>query len=231
MIRPLESLHRFVRRWGATDEDVAKTYPCERFVPEPHDVSVRAIDIDAPKEIVWRWLCQMATAPYSYDWLDNAGMKSPPELTPGLDQLVIGQEIMKTRPWCIFELVDFERDSHITMQVSPRARFVVWNARTFWGIPACSYVVEPRGDDRCRVRVKVVGRARGGLLQRLRNVAFPTVEAFMMRRQLLNFKALAERDVRRAGSARGARRRPPHPRRAQPLERRQQPQRAAVDGR
>ena len=222
-------VHRFVREWGATEAELAASFPSERFVPGPHDRSVRAIDIDAPQDIVWRWLCQMRTAPYSYDWLDNAGQQSPPELTPGLDQLAIGQEIMKTRPWCIFELVEFEHERHITMQVTPKARFALWkNASTFWGKPACSYVIDPRGPGRVRVRVGVVGRERGGIIQRLRNIVFPAIEAVMMRRQLLNFKELAERDARRAlGSGADAVAPSPEERRN---GRRPDPDKAAVGG-
>jgi len=186
-------VHHFVRAWGATDGELQMSFPCERLVPPPHDVSVRAIDIDAPKEIVWRWLCQIRVAPYSYDWLDNTGHQSPLGLIPGVERLVVGQPMMMTRPWCIFELVEFETEKHMTLQTSPFARFALWTARSSWGNVAYSYVLEPRGPDRCRLRIKTVGRASVGIAQRLRNLVFPTIEAFMMRKHLLTLKELAER--------------------------------------
>jgi hypothetical protein len=186
-------VHRFVRSWGATHEELEMSSSCDRFVPPPHDVSVRGIDIDAPKDIVWRWLCQIRIAPYSYDWLDNAGHQSPLGLIPGVEKLELGQSMMMTRPWCIFRLVEFEPEEHMTLQTSPTARFVWGKARSFWGNVAYTYVLVPRGPDRCRLRIKTVGRAYGGISQRLRNLVFPVIEAFMMRKHLLTLKELSER--------------------------------------
>ena len=68
---------------------------------------------------MFRWLCQLRVAPYSYDWLDNFGRRSPRTLTPGLDALEVGQRVMT-----IFELLEFDADSHLTIRTRS-ARFGV----------------------------------------------------------------------------------------------------------
>jgi hypothetical protein len=96
--------------WGSTADERAASYPCEEFVPEADLAVYRAIDISAPVPVVFRWLCQLRVAPYSYDLLDNLGRRSPRELTPGADELEAGQRIMT-----IFHLASFEPDRHITI--------------------------------------------------------------------------------------------------------------------
>ena len=96
--------------WGDTEAERAARYPCDDLMPDPQQSIYRAIDVDAPAPLVWRWLCQLRVAPYSYDWIDNWGRRSPRELTPGLDDLEEGQ-----RAVAIFKVAAFERDRSITL--------------------------------------------------------------------------------------------------------------------
>jgi hypothetical protein len=98
------------RGWGTTAEERARHLPCDDLLPGGTVVD-RAVDAEAPPAAVFRWLCQLRAAPYSYDWIDNLGRRSPQELTPGLDDLHAGQRFMT-----IFRLVSFEPDEHITIQ-------------------------------------------------------------------------------------------------------------------
>lgn len=67
-------------RWGVTDDEVARRYPCDDLVPSPSLQLWRGITVHATPAQVWPWICQIRLAPYSYDWIDNLGRRSPREL-------------------------------------------------------------------------------------------------------------------------------------------------------
>jgi hypothetical protein len=163
--------------WGETEAERAAAYPCDSLMADPHQTCFRAIDVDAPAPLVWRWLCQLRAAPYSYDWIDNWGRRSPQELTPGLDELEVGQQVM------IFELAAFERDRSITLH-APTSIF---------GHLALSYCVTPTGADRSRITVKLMVQYSRRTAWFARHVP-PVGDLIMMRKQLRNLKRLAERD-------------------------------------
>jgi hypothetical protein len=170
--------------WGSTPAERELPYPCDRYLPHPHGAYFRAVDVDAPAAIIFHWLCQLRVTPYSYDWIDNLGRRSPQTLTPGLEQLELGQTFMT-----MFELVEFERDRHLTLL----ARRFRWA----FGEVSVTYMVVPAGENRCRLIVKLLGNYPNGRVGRLLlQPTMPWLDLFMMRRQLLNLKALAERDAR-----------------------------------
>jgi hypothetical protein len=78
------------RVWGVTADEVARCYPCDAVLPKPAVTWFRAVTVQAPASVVFRWLCQMKVAPYSYDLLDNFGRRSPRTLTPGVERLEVG---------------------------------------------------------------------------------------------------------------------------------------------
>lgn len=152
------------------------------MIAQPDEALWRGIKINAPAEIVFRWLCQMRVAPYSYDWLDNGGRRSPHELTSGLDQLAQGQTVMR-----IFDLIDFTRDQHLTIRLKPNRP-----SNKILGDIAVSYTIIPRSPLSCRLVVKLVVRHSPGIWGQVMRVMLPWGDLIMMRRQLLNFKQLAE---------------------------------------
>jgi hypothetical protein len=168
--------------WGATADDLARAYPADTMLDGPVVSMTRAVPVAAPPDVGWRWLCQIAVAPYSYDWVDNRGRRSPSDLTPGADDLRLGQLMT------IFELTDVQPGRQWSGITVPRA------ARLF-GDVAVTYAVEPVTDTACRMVCRFTVSERG-LLQRLRVRALAWGDLVMMRRQLLNLKALAERDAR-----------------------------------
>src|SRR6266487_4478213 len=127
--------------WGTDAEERRLAFPCDRWIQHPDAALYRGVTIHASSAIIFRWLCQMRVAPYSYDWIDNSGRPSPRTLTDGLDQLAIGQSVMK-----IFELIDFARDQHMTVRLKPSTP-----AFRRMGDLAVSYVVLSKMATSCRL--------------------------------------------------------------------------------
>jgi hypothetical protein len=75
-------------RWGVTDAEVERPYPCDEWVPNPRLQAWRGVSVDAPAERVWPWVAQIRVAPYSYDWIDNLGRRSPRSLLDLPDPVV-----------------------------------------------------------------------------------------------------------------------------------------------
>jgi hypothetical protein len=167
--------------WGSSVAERAADYSCDGLIEGPHRVVFRAVDVNAPAAIVFRWLCQLRVAPYSYDWIDNLGRRSPRHLVPGLEDLAVGQRFAT-----IFRLVRFERGSSITIDSNT----------ALFGRVAGTYRVDPVDDDRSRLVVKLAFAGRPGLHDVLLRLVLPAGDLVMMRKQLLTFKALAERDAR-----------------------------------
>jgi len=168
--------------WGATSADLARPYAADSVLDGPVVAMTRAVAVAAPVELTWRWACQIAVAPYSYDWLDNRGRRSPRELTPGADRLEVGQPMM------IFELLSFEAPHHWTGITTP-------SASRLFGRVAATYAVEPDPQGSrlvCRLVTPV-----GGALSRARVQLLAWGDLGMMRKELLTLKALAERDAGR----------------------------------
>ena len=69
-------------RWGVTEAEVTRHYPCDDLVPAPVLQAWRGVTVRAEPENVWRWVAQIRLAPYSYDWIDNLGRQSPQRLYP-----------------------------------------------------------------------------------------------------------------------------------------------------
>ncbi|QIK10531.1 hypothetical protein G7Z12_35150 [Streptomyces sp. ID38640] len=168
------------RVWGATGPEQEASYPCDRLMEAPAAGWTRAVDIAAPTGLVFRWLRQLTIAPYSYDWIDFRGRRSPHTLVEGLPELAPGQ------PFLVFEIASFETGRHIT-GVLPARR------AERHGQMAVSYTLRPL-DGGCRLVVKVVAEAEGPLAHRLRRRLLAWGDLVMMRKQLLTLKKLAERD-------------------------------------
>jgi hypothetical protein len=171
--------------WGATRSECVREYGCDSEVlagstPDAERRMVRAIDVDAPVEVLFRWISQLRVAPYSYDWIDNFGRRSPRQLREDDGDLAVGHRVMT-----IFSVtaVEANRQRTIRMRDGP--------GRLMFGDVAVSYHISPRGPG---ARLVAVVRLQGfrGVVGALLTPALAMGDALMMRKQLKTLAHLAE---------------------------------------
>jgi hypothetical protein len=165
----VEWFQPWFRRWGATDDEIADTWPADSFLEDGVVRHTRAITIDAPPATVWTWLAQVGQDQagfYSYTVLENlvgAGMRNVDEVHPEWARRVAGDTV-----W----LADPDRWSEVGRQVllvvePPRAFVMVSppdfervrageRASGYWG-----FRLEPLDDGRTRLLTRASGGAVG----------------------------------------------------------------------
>ncbi|MGA9492118.1 MAG: polyketide cyclase [Mycobacterium sp.] len=154
-----------------SDDEVARRYPCDEFVAMPTLQAWRGVTVRATPETLWPWVTQIRLAPYSYDWIDNLGRRSPRRLM-NLPGPVVGEPFSTaaTRPFG--QVLAVEPPEHLTGEI----------------MGACiSYVLVPQGPS-TRLLMKLVSG-----MSRWAAPWLSVGDLVMARRQLLNLKALAER--------------------------------------
>jgi len=182
--------------WGSTPQERLMSFPCDRYIDSSDEAYFRAIDVNAPAQILFRWLCQLKVGSYSYDWLDHLeriffkvsesirDRPSPEQLLPGVENLAIGQRVMG-----IFKLVEFEQNRHLTIVLDDKLAIAIF------GDIAASYVLVPIAPNTCRLILKGhIRYPRNPFWSWIRWV-MPWGDLLMMRKQFLRLKHLAERQI------------------------------------
>jgi len=178
----LLALRPWLRRWGATDDEVARALPGDELVPDPAIDSTWSVTIDAPAEDVWPWLAQIGQDRggfYSYEWLENlAGceLRNADRIHPEWQDRAVG-EIVPLHPTCGLPLAHFEPGRALVLEG--------------WG----SFVVEPIDEERTRL----VSRSRvpKGWSTVSYALLLEVPHFIMQRKMLLGIKERAERARRR----------------------------------
>ena len=158
-------------RWGVSDSEIALRYPCDAFLPAPALKVWRGVTVQAEPEQLWPWLTQVRVAPYSYDWIDNLGRRSPRKLLH-LPEPRVGDTYTTAGHRERGRIVAVERGRHLTGKI-------------LWAY--MSYLLVPREPETTRLLLKVVAD-----INPLLAPALSVGDLVMARRQLLNLKALAE---------------------------------------
>lgn len=157
-------------RWNVTDDEVARHYACDDFVDRPTLQAWRGVSVDATPEALWPWVGQIRIAPYSYDWIDNLGRRSPQRLM-GLSEPVVGEPLTTAATRRFGRILAVEPPKQLTGEI----------------MGACiSYVLVPESQT-TRLLMKIVTP-----MSRWLGPALSVGDLIMARRQLLNLKRLAE---------------------------------------
>lgn len=157
-------------RWGVTAAEIARPYPCDEIVAAPVLQAWRGVSVAAAPERVWPWVAQIRLAPYSYDWVDNLGRRSPRELR-GLPEPSVGEPFTATAGRPLGRILSVTPGEQLTARIMGAVM---------------SYVLVTDGSG-TRLLLKIV---MGGprVLAPLVSVG----DLVMARRQLLNLQRLAE---------------------------------------
>ncbi len=182
------------RSWGASGAEVTATLPGDEIVPRPQWEATRAVQVDARPEDVWPWLAQIGAHPragwYSYDWVDNRGIRSADELRPDLQDLRVGDRLPMTAGTSAAFVVE---------SIVP-ARSLVMSNHEGGGVVSAAFVLHPSGPRGCRlihrIRFRVPPRGLAWA------IAMDAGDFVMSRRMLLGIRQRAERLAhRRRGGA------------------------------
>jgi hypothetical protein len=159
-------------RWGVSDSETVRSYPCDGFVTAPTLQAWRGVHVAAPAAVVWPWVAQVRLAPYSYDWIDNLGRRSPRELA-GLREPQAGERFTTAAGRQLGRIVSVDPGRQLTGTIM--GAFM-------------SYVLVPQEHATTRLLLKIVMRTT-----RWAAPGLSVGDLIMARRQLLNLKHLAER--------------------------------------
>jgi len=197
--------------WGLEPRAARASRPGDELVPEPLWSWTHGIEVQAPAELVWRWIAQIGADRagfYSYQWLENllgCGVRNADAVHPEW-ALSLGDPLLlhPHAPPLHIALLDRNRYlvAHAPVDEAARTQGKPW-ATTSW-----LFQLEPLSMDKCRVvtRFRVACSADVATRLSLGPTLLEPIGFAMDRRMLLGIKERAERQAHYALSSR-----PPQP--------------------
>ncbi len=162
-------------RWGVSKSEIERAYACDDFVASPNMVAWRGVSVAAPAAAVWPWVAQIRLAPYSYDFIDNRWQRSPRELA-GLPEPQVGDSFTAVGGQPMGRIVSVDPGEQLTGYIIGAYM---------------SYVLVPQGRETTRLLLKLVMETSP-----VKALGLCLGDLIMARKQLLNFKRLAEHSHR-----------------------------------
>jgi hypothetical protein len=168
--------------WGAAKEERSRPLPGDDLLTLSGPQNTSALTIDAPAEVVWKWLVQIGQDRggfYSYTFLENlvgAGIRNTNEIRPEWQELKVGDVVRLGRDEGVIKLN--------VLAVEPGRLLVL----PFWG----AFVLEAGSDGR-NTRFLIRSRSEGRPLVRfILSTTLDPIHFLMQRRMMLGIKVLSE---------------------------------------
>jgi hypothetical protein len=140
-----------------------------------------ATTIDAPPKDVWPWLLQMGCQRagwYSWDVLDNGGVRSADHIIPELQHLAIG-DTLPARP--------VGAEGFEVLRIVPERALVLSGTSPKWA-GTWAFVLEPLGSNKTRLVTRYRAAYPPSISMQIMLPVLATVHAFMERKQLRTIK-------------------------------------------
>jgi hypothetical protein len=159
-------------RWGVTNDEITRTFPCDAWVRRPTLEAWRGVTVHVTATELWPWVTQVGLAPYSYDWIDNGGRRSPQVLL-GISPPSVGDPFTIAAGRTVGRILSIDAPYQLTGRIAGAV---------------ISYVLEqPSAAPATRLVMKITTALPRPLAPLL-----ALGDLVMARRQLLNWKRLAE---------------------------------------
>lgn len=165
----LRRVEPWLRRWGATDEEVNGSFPCDELVEPGVTTTTRAITVRAPLQDVWPWLVQIGqdrAGFYSYTWLENlvgARMRNTDMVHPEWQERFRGDSV-----WLASERRFHDRGRQVAALVKVQRAIVLVSPQDWERLQrgerasgAWSFFLEPLDDGTTRFVIRSSGGAVG----------------------------------------------------------------------
>jgi hypothetical protein len=179
-------LHPWLVNWGATSDEVRMSLPGDELAKGPY--FTRAISIDAPPSVVWRWIVQMGqdrAGFYSNTWLENltgSDIHNADTIHPEWQHRALGDRVPLARAGLADLGGRLAQIGHVQIVILERDRVIA-------NIPG-RFVLEPAGDFGTRLMFREPVDSQGPAVTRW--LVWDPMHFVMVQRMLRGIKERAE---------------------------------------
>ena len=177
LVRPLQ------RRWGATDEEVARSMPGDDVVWHPTFIATRGLTIQAKPEEIWPWMVQIGCQRagwYGYEWVDNTAI-------PATDSILL--EYQDLHPGDLVPTNPQGNTGLWVKAIEPNLYLLLWDKR---GDVTWAFGLYPQDDNHTRLISRIRFRYPRKFPGVLYGLLVDMGDVFAMRQCMLGIKNRAE---------------------------------------